>query len=312
MNKGIIFIIMLALNLWTFGCSAQSKNGFDLEGALIPHDKIFGGGPAKDGIPAIDNPQFVTAKESNDLRDSDTVLGISYQGITKAYPVNILNWHEIVNDRFNGLPVAITFCPLCGSGIAYLAEIDGTAHTFGVSGLLYNSDVLLYDRQTLSLWSQLMAQAISGPLKGQRLQSIPLSHTTWQDWKTRHPDTLVLSPDTGYARDYRNSPYADYINSPQLMFPVTKTSKRYHPKEQVLGIEINGRFKAYPFVELEKTNGAFTDTVNGRQLLIRYNSEHRTGTILDQQGNELPGVTTYWFAWYAFHPETEVFSGLPK
>ncbi|MEE9396996.1 MAG: DUF3179 domain-containing protein [Methylococcales bacterium] len=312
MKKIVDLIMVLLLGLWLTGTFAQNKNGFDLIGALIPLNEIYSGGPAKDGIPAIDNPRFVPVRKADHLRASDGVLGIVFQDIAKAYPINILNWHEIVNDRFKDVPVVITFCPLCGSGMAYSTKIDGVVYTFGVSGLVYNSDVLLYDRQTQSLWSQLMAQAISGDLKGLHLQSLPLSHTTWRDWKTKHPTTLVLSPRTGYARDYRASPYADYIKSPRVWFPVTQSSKRFHPKEKVLGIEINGRFKAYPFVELEKTTGAFIDMVNGQQLHIRYDNEHRSGSIFDQQGNQLPSTTAFWFAWYAFHPRTEVFSATIK
>lgn len=316
MKNPLPLLIMAAfLLLGATACSAQSqygfnrnKNGFNLDGALIPKDQIFRGGPAKDGFPAIDDPKFVAA-EAGSLQNDDAVLGMDYRGVAKAYPVNILNWHEIVNDRFNGEPVVITFCPLCGSGVAYSAVIDGTPHTFGVSGLLYNSDVLLYDRQTQSLWSQLMSQAISGPHKGEHLQSLPITHTTWQDWQTRHPDTLVLSTETGFRRDYRASPYADYIKSPQLMFPVNKLSRRYHPKELVLGIEIDGIFKAYPFVELEKTGGRLEDAVNAQPVSVHYDSRHRSASAFDRNGKLLPGVRTFWFAWYAFHPDTEVFTG---
>lgn len=199
-------LIILLLSLWATLCTAQSKNGFNLEQTLIPASQILSGGPAKDGIPAIDKPRFVDADKVSFLDNDAPVLGLVYKSIAKAYPISILNWHEIINDQFNDAPVVITFCPLCGSGMAFSALIDGIAHTFGVSGLLYNSDLLLYDRQTQSLWSQLMSQAISGSHKAKRLHSLPVLHTTWQDWKTRHPETLVLSTDTGYSRNYSNSP----------------------------------------------------------------------------------------------------------
>ncbi|MGR8942354.1 MAG: DUF3179 domain-containing protein [Gammaproteobacteria bacterium] len=308
MRTSQFMFIALLLNVWITGCSAQIKNGFDLRESLVPSGHILRGGPAKNGIPAIDEPRFVAADQARFLRADDSVLGIDYRGISKAYPVNILNWHEIVNDRFNGAPVVITFCPLCGSGMAYSAVIDGKPHSFGVSGLLYNSDVLLYDRQTESLWSQLMSQAISGPHKGKRLDSLPLRHTTWQDWRTRHPGTLVLSTDTGFKRDYRYSPYARYIESPQIMFPVTAVSKRFHPKEEVLGLEIGGQFKAYLFIELEKSADSFTETLGGQSITLRYDRRHRSAAAYDEQGKLLPGVWTFWFAWYAFHPKTEVFT----
>jgi hypothetical protein len=152
-----------------------------------------------------------------------------------------------------------------------------------------------------------MTQAISGPHKGKRLVSLPVQHTTWLDWKTRHPDTRVLSIDTGYGRNYSNNPYAKYLDSPQTLFPLSSASRRYHPKEEVFGIEIDGQFKVYPFVELEKSLAEFTETVNGLPIIIRYDSTNRSASIYDLNGKQLPGVRTFWFAWYAFHPETEVY-----
>ncbi len=307
MNRQAIFITVWLLIFWNSSCLAQNKNGFDLQDTVIPADLILPGGPAKGGIPAIDNPHFVTVGKAKFLNDDSVVLGMDYRGIAKAYPINILNWHEIVNDRFNGDPVVITFCPLCGSGMAFSASVRGKALTFGVSGLLYNSDVLLYDRQTQSLWSQLMTKAIGGSYKGKRLVSLPVLHTTWKDWKNRHPDTLVLSTDTGFRRNYNNSPYADYIDSPQIMFPVTSASRRYHPKEEVFGIEIEGRFKVYPFIELEKRPAEFTETVYGHLITIRYDRKHRSVAAFNRSGKQLPGVRTFWFAWYAFHPQAEIY-----
>ena len=308
-------IIILLLSLCGAGCTQQTsreqpsvwRNGFLLENTLIPVDQIFSGGPAKDGIPAIDKPQFIAADQVTFLDKDDVILGMEYQGLAKAYPVNILNWHEIVNDRFNDQAVLITFCPLCGSGMAFSAVIDHQVHTFGVSGLLYNSDVLLYDRQTESLWSQLMARAISGPHLGRHLVSLPLLQTTWQQWRKLHPETLVLSTATGFKRDYSNNPYADYIVSPQTMFPLTATSRRYHPKQAVLGLEINGQVRAYPFIELEKSPENFSELVGGQLITVRYDRKHQSAAVYDQHAKQLPAVTTYWFAWYAFHPQTEVY-----
>lgn len=287
---------------------AETDNGFDLSSALIPVEEIHSGGPAKDGIPAIDHPNFVNAKEAIFLQSTDRVLGINIQNTAKAYPIKILNWHEIVNDKINNQPVVITYCPLCGSGIAYSGLINGKPYDFGVSGLLYNSDVLLYDRQTESLWSQLKNQAISGPMKGKRLEPLVLAHTTWQDWKTQHPNTLVLNTKTGFQRDYAKNPYAGYKNNRQIYFPVKQIDERFHPKEQILGIELNGQFKAYPFSELAKTKREITDTVAGQIITVRFNKQHQSGTILDTQtGKEIPSQITLWFAWYAFHPQTSVY-----
>ena len=180
--------------------------------------------------------------------------------------------------------------------------------TFSVSGLLYNSDLLLYDHRTDSLWSQVLGRAISGPLRGAELDLLPASHTTWRDWLRRHPDTLVMTTNTGHTRDYTRSPYLGYAKRSRLYFPVSHRSRRYRNKEMVLGVTINGVDKAYPFKELN-ANGEtrFQDVIGGRAVVIDWLAEEQTARVVDSRNEELPGVLAYWFAWYAFHPDTEVF-----
>jgi hypothetical protein len=307
-------LILFALALFTLALPAQNvfsaeKNGFELSGALIPESQIFGGGPGKDGIPAIDNPVFVPAKQARYMNNTDRVLGIEIAGAARAYPINILNWHEIVNDKIGREQFSITFCPLCGTGMAFSGRIDKHKLDFGVSGLLYNSDVLLYDRQTGSLWSQIMQQAVAGKLKGTKLKSLPLQHTSWANWKKTHPETKVLSMRTGYMRPYGKNPYKDYIASKHLYFPVYKKApETYHPKERVLGLEISGTFKAYPFIELNKLGKEnFTDIVHKQSVTIHWNEKHQTGTISDKNNKPLVVVQSFWFAWFAFHPDTLVY-----
>lgn len=287
--------------------SAQEMNGFDLKGSLIPVTQINFGGPEKDGIPSIDKPDFVMAGFAAFLRNEDQVLGLVRGRTARAYPVRILNWHEVVNDRIGKDPVVVTFCPLCGTGVAFDARVDGRELSFGVSGLLYNSDVLLYDRQTNSLWSQLLGQAISGPLKGRRLSMLPLTHTTWADWRKAQPATQVLSTNTGTVRPYLRDPYAGYEKTEELMFPVQFRAAGFHPKERVLGITIDGRSKAYPFVELGKTAGEFADRIGDQTLTIRYDRNARRATAHGSDGQQLSAVVGYWFAWYTFNPATDIF-----
>ncbi len=303
---GIIGVIISAslAGDWSF---AQTKNGFDLSEPLVPADEIVSGGPPRDGIPAIDDPKFVQPGEADFLQADDRVLGIVKEGAARAYSIKIMNWHEIVNDEFGDDPVVVTYCPLCGSGVAYDAHVAGKNRTFGVSGLLYNNDVLLYDSESQSLWSQIMSKAVSGPLKGTELEQIPMTHTTWEDWRFRHPETRVLSTETGYVRNYSSDPYSEYRDDNNIMFPVSNSDDRYSRKELVLGVEINGEYKAYPFSELEKTSGKIRDLLNGQQMIIHYNSEHQSAKATDGQGNEIPAIMLYWFAWVAFHPETQVF-----
>ena len=253
----------------------------------------------------------LTAAEWQLVRADDRVLGVNRNGVAKAYPVRILDHHEVVNDDFAGEPIVVTWCPLCYSGMAFTVATTDSRLTFGVSGLLYNSDVLLYDRQTGSLFSQIRSQAISGPLKALKIPAVPLSHTTWRDWRTRFPDTEVLSTDTGFRRNYKVSPYLDYQRSPRLAFPVANRSSELRNKELVLGVELNGRTVAYPFRELKRQEKAsFEETFGAENWLVEWSEKDEFARVVDADGNEHPTVIAYWFAWYAFHPDTEVFSAV--
>ena len=192
--------------------------------------------------------------------------------------------------------------------MVYAADVDGVSHQFGVSGLLYNSDVLLFDRETESLWSQILSRAISGKLVGKTLTILTSSHTRWGDWKKKFPNTQVLSTDTGYNRDYSRSPYGDYSKSKRTYFPVAFRSQRYHPKERVIGITIEGKQKAYPFTELAKLKTtSLKDTFLDQPLTIEFDAKNRDGVVKDADGKVISSVNTFWFAWYGFHPKAEIF-----
>ena len=313
MRSRTVALVFVLLGLCLAGPGiAQSLNGFDLKGALVPIDAIARGGPPRDGIPAIDSPRFVSAVQSG-LGDKDRVLGLARAGVVRAYPVRILNWHEVVNDRIGSDSVAITYCPLCGTGVAFSARVAGKETTFGVSGLLYNSDVLLYDRASESLWSQLLGQAISGPLKGQKLEPVPITHTSWADWRRRHPDTAVLSTQTGFSRDYATDPYAGYDRIATLMFEVQHKDDRLPLKEWVLGLKLGGEARAYPFSVLARrvsAQGRLRDQLGGQAVEIRFDREHQSAEAFDAAGKPLPGVMAFWFAWVAFNPKTTVLAAL--
>lgn len=304
----VCWLLLLPLVPILLQADAVVKNGFDLGDALVPPGQIVSGGPGRDGIPAIDRPRFAAAGAAGAPAPDDRVLGVSYNGVSKAYPVRVLNWHEVVNDDFDGTPVVVTYCPLCGTGIAYLAQTGEIPLDFGVTGLLYNSDMLLYDRQTESVWSQIRNQAVAGPLKGERLVPLVLMHTRWQDWQQDHPDTLVMTTETGYRRDYSRDPYAGYDETRKIWFPVRTTDDRYPPKALVLGLEQAGQFKAYPFAELPGSGGSVQDTFAGQRIVVHYDPENTKAYAMGANGLPLPGITAYWFAWFAFHPDTEVFT----
>jgi len=280
--------------LWLLLC------GFTLSPSLIPAERILSGGPPKDGIPALTFPKVETAEVADSwLKSHDLILGIVIDGKARAYPVRILNWHEIVNDRIGQHAFVLSYCPLCGSGMAF-----DTNDRFGVSGMLYQSDVLLYDKRSESLWSQLMMQAVAGPRTGEKLQQVPLEHGTWSDWKISHPNTSVLSRHTGYHRDYSRNPYAGYEEVSGTYFPIYNHDDRLPAKTWVVGLSMGNQHIAWKLDRLKKT-GSHQLTWKQHRLSIKVNGEGVQ--IHDTESNKLLPVTRlYWFAWVAFHPDTEI------
>jgi len=302
-----LLFIFVYFKLSSFSAAQDFYNGFEIDHPLVDIRKIEPGGPARDGIPALSFPQFIKPDEAKFLNAEDVILGLSLNSIHKAYPVKILNWHELVNDRFGDDSVVVSFCPLCGTGMAFLSKIDQQTYTFGVSGLVYNSNVLFYDRETESLWSQVLGKAISGSTQGKRLKMLPLTQTTWHMWLEEHPETLVLSQDTGYSRDYSVNPYEGYDKSRAIYFSIGEQNQKYHPKELVVGVKFNGIQKAYPFAELSKGQSPLVDTVGNKSFTVEFDAARKSATVLDQNGDIYPSVITYWFAWYAFYPQGEIF-----
>jgi hypothetical protein len=280
------------------------RNGFALEPASIAVEEILHGGPPRDGIPALDHPEAVPALKAS--WDADTrVLGVSWNGAARAYPVAILDWHELVNDTLAGRPILVSYCPLCGTGIVFDRRVDGNARSFGVSGLLYRSDLLMYDRETDSLWSQISAEAVTGPLLGRRLQLVRSSMTRWGAWQETHPDTTVITRRTGHRRDYGRSPYGDYARSTRLAFPAL-SDPRHHPKTPTVGLRVpGGASRAYPATEVMRAGGSVEESFEGKPVRIAYDAESEVFEV--QAPQELEVVQGYWFAWTAFHPETSVF-----
>ncbi|MFC2083329.1 DUF3179 domain-containing protein [Candidatus Bipolaricaulota bacterium] len=268
---------------------------------------IQSGGPKKDGIPSIDVPQFVSVEEADEwIADNELVLAIIYKGIQRVYPLQILVWHEIVNDVVAGDPLLISYCPLCGSGIAYDRTFGNEAVEFGTSGKLYNSNLVMYDRRTDTYWSQIDGLAIVGELTGMELTAISIDTVAWRDWKAAHPDSEVLSQDTGYSRDYGRDPYGNYYEDSFIWFPVEGRDDRIHPKTVVFGVEVNGAYVAYREEDLISL-GAIEDRVGGVRIRI---SRDEAGGVWVRDlstANEIVKERDFWFAWYAFHPDTKLY-----
>lgn len=285
-------------------------NGFVVNDPLVPAALIMAGGPPRDGIPSIDHPRFISPHEAEFLRVDDRVIGVTHNGRARAYPIKILNRHEIVNDVFGDEAVVVSFCPLCGSGVVFSGDFDDGSYEFGVSGLLYNSDVLLYDRHSESLWSQIMLRAINGPMKGHSLRQIPSRNTTWEEWLEDHPDTEVMSTNSGFQFiDYEDDPYAEYKNSRRVWFPLSNTDDRLNNKEWVLGVWTADASKAYPFSALARQASPLEDRIGSELVRIVFDENHRAAVALGDRGNPLQSIQLYWFAWAAFHPDTEVYFG---
>ena len=192
--------------------------------------------------------------------------------------------------------------------MVYSSRINDNPYTFGVSGRLYKSNVLIYDHQTESLWSQLKETAIAGPMVGSKLHKIPVERTSWGHWLKKHPQSMVLSPDTGYARNYDIDPYDGYYQTPGIMFPVGDVRTDLQAKEMVLGIEVNGAAKAYPLSRLESRGTAINDRVAGNSIKIVLSSGGQVVEVWDDRSRPIPVIMAYWFAWQAFHPQTAVYT----
>ena len=288
---------------------ASNLNGFELSRLSIDRSEIFSGGPDRDGIPSIDKPKFIAPNQVNFLSDDDLVISFTQDNITKAYPLRILIWHEIVNDMVNNRPISITYCPLCGTAMVFDRRVDNKVLSFGVSGLLYRSDVLMYDRESESLWTQLGMKGVSNTALNKKLKWLPSVHMTWSSWKKAFPNGQVLSTDTGYKRHYAGQAYASYFASKYAMFPVPDSRKELPDKDKVIGLIINGKAKAYPTKRLLKEN-TIIDSIDKTKITIQYNPSTKSTVITDANGKQLPSVEAYWFAWQGFYPNTQI--GLGK
>jgi hypothetical protein len=274
---------------------------------IVDPNKIQSGGPPKDGIPSIDNPEYVAVEEADEwIQDNELVLAIIYKGVKRVYPLQILVWHEIVNDNIAGDPILITYCPLCGSGIAYERKINGEEVEFGTSGKLYNSNLVMYDRKTNSYWSQIDGLAIVGELTGTKLKAVSIDTVVWRDWKKVHADSEVLSQDTGFNRPYGRDPYGSYYEDSFVFFPVEATDDRVHPKTVIFGIEVDGKYKAYKEDDLIDAK-VIEDTVNGVEIKIERDNAGIVKITNTDTGDEIVKERDFWFAWYAFHPGTELY-----
>jgi hypothetical protein len=258
------------------GGDAQARGNFqwatDFSKHTVPMEEIVPGGPPKDGIPAIDNPRFESIQAGEAwLKDPEPVVFFENRGVARAYPYRILIQHEIVNDEVGGLPVTITFCPLCNTALAFDRRHGDRLLDFGTTGWLRHSDLVMYDRQTETWWQQASGEAIVGELAGEELRFLPAQTVSWGDFKAAYPDGQVLSRDTGYGRDYGRNPYVGYDDleggKPWSHFFLKKTDNRLRPMERVVAVLAGDRTMAFPFSILADVR-VVNDEVDGRPIVI--------------------------------------------
>jgi hypothetical protein len=297
----------LLLSVAAAADEAATLGGFSLAKLTVDRAQLVAGGPERDGIKSVDAPEFSPLQDAGWIGRDTEVLGIVVGGEARAYPVRMLEFHQIVNDTVGGVPVVVTFDPLAGTPAVYRRSVGGNTLSFGVSGLLYNHNFLLFDRESDSLWSQFEGKAIAGARAGQTLERILVRQETSGRWIQRQPDTHFLRPPMPEKIQYRLSPYSAYWIENKTLFPVAAKDETYHAKELVLGVVAGDTTRAYLGSEVTLAGGRLEDQLGGRKLEVFYDSD--TGTFGWEADEGLAVFEAYWLAWKAFHPETEVWSG---
>ncbi|MFT4925879.1 MAG: hypothetical protein ACI8WB_001974 [Phenylobacterium sp.] len=258
---------------------------------LIPTDFVLDGGPGKDGIPSLDYPTMVSrALAEAFLSDNDMVVGIKRGSDIRAYPHKILNWHEVVNDKVDNQYLVFSYCPLTGSSLVWDVADTSSDRTFGVSGLLYNSNLILYDRQTDSMWAQMLSKSVRGERSTELSHNSHVIETTWAHWKAMYPQTQVLSDNTGISRDYDAYPYGSYLTNQTLLFSIEKPDARLHPKSRVVGIKSGNTSKVYPIDALGSALMVINDTVATAKVVVIGSAASRMGVAYSRalaDGTEL-------------------------
>ncbi|MBS1250234.1 MAG: hypothetical protein MAG431_01825 [Chloroflexi bacterium] len=260
---------------------AESQFSTDFSKHSVPYDEILSGGPPKDGIPALDDPQFITVEEANEwLESQEPIILVKIGDDAQAYPLQILMWHEIANATVGDVPVTVTFCPLCNTGISFERTFDGQVLDFGTTGRLRNSNLIMYDRQTETWWQQATGEAMAGEYTGRRLTPVPSFMISWEDFKTAYPGGKVLSKETGYNRSYGRNPYGGYdnINSSPFLFSGELPEGDLPPMARVLTVEIDDEAVGYPYQVLEEVH-VVNDTVGGTDLVVIWDAG--TASALD-------------------------------
>ncbi len=276
---------------------AEAEFATDFAKHSVPYSEILSGGPPKDGIPAIDNPRFVGVEDADSwLEPKEPIILFQIEDDVRAYPVQIVMWHEIVNDTVGGVPVVVTFCPLCNTAIAFERTVEGRELTFGTTGRLRFSNLIMYDRQTESWWQQATGEAIAGQFTGRRLDLRPASIVSWADFRSTHPDGKVLSRETGFSRSYGENPYAGYddVDNSPFLYEGPETPDTLPAMARVITVDSGGEAVAYPYDALRREQ-VVNNTLGGKPVVVLW--EPGTASALDEDvvaaGRDVGSAATF-------------------
>jgi hypothetical protein len=267
----------------------------------ISTDLIFDGGPGRDGIPSLDDPNFVNIDAVTIMEPQDLIIGIKVGDVVKGYPHKIMDWHEVTNDIIADQPYVLSYCPLTGSAIAWDIDSNTGETFFGVSGLLYNSNLIMFDRLTGSNWPQMLMQSAQGTRRGATASNLPLFEMTWESFTNAYPEALVLDQNTGFSRNYLDYPYGSYVTDSGLLFEVGNLDGRLHPKQRVLGIQAGQETRAYQISKFTADVEIINDTLGGTDIVVIGSAQSRLGVAFNRQSSVDNKVLTF----------TPIFNQLP-
>lgn len=289
----VVFVLAALVSSSCDGDGGGSSNNASVELWLIPEEDVVDGGPGIDGIPALENPSFLPASANTDVDPADTVILVRHGGEVKIFPHDIMDYHEVANDGPDDNPYTLSYCPLTGTAMAWQGDMSAPDPSFGTTGFLYNSNLIMYDRETRTFWSQMLQLAVNGPRVRDEPQQIPLVETSYSTAIQMYPDAAVLSRTTGYSRDYDRYPYGSYLNSGNLLFPVTNQDNRLLPKGRVVGVYSGSNSRVYQLSGFGATNRTINDQFANESIVVVGNSSLNFGVIYDRS---LPDGTVLDFS----------------
>lgn len=277
----------------------------------IPFCEIIKVGPRKDGIPTIDKPKFISFECADKFLNSfDQGIAIKFDGVSRFYPLKILMWHQVVNDIIGNKRVLVSYCPLCFTGTVFNPIVGGEQTEFGTSGRVWNSNLLIYDRKTQSLWSQISGEAICGRMTGSRLSKIYCEQITYAGFKKNFPKGEILSRKTGFFRFYDENPYHEYHLASEVFFPIKKKDERLPNRDLIFGITFGDIAKAYSLSKLREER-IIKDSFANKKIVAKYNNDTGAASLFEEHPQKglikLSATLGFWFSWVAIYPQTELY-----